>query len=437
MVTRSTLILAALALPLTAGLASPQTPNHRHPAPVPALSLASVSSAGAQGNGWSGAPALTASGRFVAFGSFSDDLVPGDTNGTWDVFVRDRELGVTERVSLHTSGAQPNGMCSFPSISDDGRMVAFQSVATNLFPGDANAAWDVFVHDRASGETRLVSRSSAGEPGDGPSQSAVLSADGSFVAFQSHATNLAPDPNGAVRDVFVHDLRTGETELVSVSDLGLAGNMNSDLPSISADGSRISFHSNANNLVPGDTNGMPDVFVRDRLAGTTRRVSVATGGVQASVHSYNSSISADGRFVAFQTAASLVPADDDGGFLDVYVHDLATGETLGITPGDPAFAPDETITLPSISGDGLRVAFQAVVIPYPVFAASQIFVHDRATGATTRLSERFGVAGDDDSTLPVISGGGGVVAFESRATNLVRGDSNNAADVLVHAPGGE
>jgi Tol biopolymer transport system component len=405
---------------------------------VPSLELVSRSSAGVQGASSSGGAALSANGRFVAFHSLSANLVAGDTNANWDVFVNDRLTGATERVSIDSSGLQAEGSSAYPSISADGRLVAFHSHATNLVAGDVNGTWDVFVHDRSSGETRLASRNFAGAPGNGRSEFPALSADGRTVAFQSFATDLANDPNGnLVRDVFVHDLWSGETTLVSV---GYPGNQGADRYSeaaaISGDGRLVAFHSSATNLVPGDTNGSIDVFLRDRLAGTTTRVSVDPAGAPGDGYGYQPAISRDGRFVAFVSGAALVPGDDDGGLSDVYVRDLATGETLGITATDPTFALNTAITHPSISDDGLRVAFQAVVENYPFFETSHVFLHDRARGITTALSRRFGEPGDGDSFGPSISASGRVIGFESRATNLVPGDANGTADVLVHLTGG-
>jgi Tol biopolymer transport system component len=434
----STYSLAALALISTAVPASSQTPARHAPAaaPVPGLELVSRSSAGVQGNSWSGGAALSAGGRFVAFHSISDNLVAGDTNNHYDIFVHDRLADVTERVSVDSSGLQADASSVYPSMSADGRLVAFASYATDLVPGDGNGTWDVFVHDRVTGETRLVSRSSAGVQGNGKSEDAAISADGRFVAFRSFASNLAPDPNGSlVMDVFVHDLPSGETTLASLGHQGEAANQNCDAPAMSADGRFVVFHSGSTNLVAGDTNGLTDIFLRDRLAGTTVRVNLDSAGMQADHYSFHPALSGDGRFVAFQSAAALVSGDDDGGFFDVYVHDVATGETLGITTGIPALALSAA-SRPSLSGDGSRIAFLALEIE-PLFeGTSQAFLHDRASGATVLLSQGIGRAGDADSALPALSADGRVVGFESLATNLVAGDTNGAADMFVRAAGG-
>ncbi len=233
----------------------------------------SVSSAGAEGNGFSNGPAISADGRYVAFDGEATNFVPGDTNGFRDVFVRDRQNGATERVSLDSSGIQGNEFSFDPSISADGRFVAFSSRATNFVPVDANFnRYDIFVRDRQSSATELVSLSSAGVQGDHDSNNPSVSADGRYVAFNSLATNLVPGDTNAKSDIFVRDRQIGATERVSVDSAGAQANGLCGIPMISADGRFVAFESDATNLVPGDTNGVRDVFVRDRQSGTTERV---------------------------------------------------------------------------------------------------------------------------------------------------------------------
>ncbi len=284
----------------------------------------SVSSAEAEGNYRSNWSSVSADGRYVAFSSLADNLVAGDTNGVVDVFVRDRVTGITDRVSVSGAGEQGNDWSNWPSISADGRYVAFMSTANNLVAGDTNGSWDVFVRDRVSGETERVSVSSAEVEANGGSGGAVnllaISADGRYVAFLSEATNLvAGDTNGS-NDVFVRDRVSGETERVNVSSAGAEANGPSGYSVISADGRYVAFMSDATNLVPGDTNGRADVFVRDRMAGETQRVSVSSAGVEADGRSDENSISADGRYVAFGSRASNLVPGDTNGTRDIFVR---------------------------------------------------------------------------------------------------------------------
>ena len=273
----------------------------------------SVDSAGGEGNGPQGSFSadISADGRFVAFESLHINLVPGDTNNTVDVFVHDRQTDTTERVSVATDGTQGNNESRSPAISADGRFVAFESVASNLVPGDTNNQFDVFVHDRQTGIMERVSVATDGTQANSfGSLIAAVSADGRFVCFSSNASNLVPGDTNNTVDVFVHDRQTGTTERVSVDSLGNQGNMISNCGDISADGRFVVSLSGASNFVPGDTNGFQDVFVHDRQTGTIERVSVDSLGNQANDHSFSGAISADGRFVAFYSSATnLVPGD--------------------------------------------------------------------------------------------------------------------------------
>src|SRR6266404_4977766 len=244
----------------------------------------------------------------------------------------------TERVSVTSGGTEGNGASLGSALSADGRFVAFDSAATDLVAGDTNGVSDVFVHDRQTGTTERVSVASGGAQGDGSSGligfafPPALSADGRFIAFISSATSLvAGDTNGAT-DVFVHDRQTGTTARVSVASGGTQANNVSSYPALSADGRFVAFQSDATNLVVDDTNGATDVFVHDRQTGATERVSVASGGgTQGNGNSGGffafPALSADGRLVAFQSDATNLVAVDTNGATDVFVHDRQTGTT--------------------------------------------------------------------------------------------------------------
>jgi Tol biopolymer transport system component len=227
---------------------------------------------------------------------------------------------VTERVSVDSSGAQGHGDSGYfrSSISADGRYVAFASDAPDLVPGDTNGSRDVFVRDRLNGTTERVSTDAGGVQGNADSHDPGLSADGRFVTFESLASNLVPGDSNAVSDIFVRDRLTGTTERVSVDSSGVQGNLASFAPSISADGRLVAFASAASNLVANDTNARGDVFVRDRLLGTTQRVSVSSAGAQASGASDEPAISADGRFVSFDCGASNLIAGDTNNDEDLF-----------------------------------------------------------------------------------------------------------------------
>jgi len=284
-----------------------------------------VDSNGNQGNNGAFSSALSADGRYVAFRSQASNLVPGDTNGFEDVFVRDRQNGTTERVSVDSNGNQGNffSLFQFPAISADGRFVIFISYASNLVPGDANDTWDVFLHDRQNSTTIRVNVDSNGVEANNGSSSfwASINEDGNFAAFGSDADNLVPGDTNGQNDIFVRDIQTGTTERVSVDSNGNEANGYSDAPRLSADGRYVSFYSDANNLVPNDTNGTTDIFVHDRQTGQTERVNIDSSGTQANSYSYGSDISADGKIITFSTSASNLVLGDTNGTWDVFVQD--------------------------------------------------------------------------------------------------------------------
>ncbi|MDP9226624.1 MAG: hypothetical protein M3P18_22850 [Actinomycetota bacterium] len=400
-------------------------------------SRVSVSSAGRQGNDSSDSSgqAISGQGRYVAFHSVASNLVVGDTNGSGDVFIRDRLAGVTRRVSVGPGGRQANEGSDTPAISADGRFVAFSSFASNLVAGDTNGAGDIFVRDVLAGVTRRVSVGSAGRPANAPSFSPAISADGLFVAFTSFASNLVPGDTNESGDTFVRDLLAGVTRRVSVGPGGRQSNGSSGdfPPSISANGRFVAFDSFASNLVPGDT-GWGDVFVRDRLAGVTRRVSVNRAGGQADGPSDTPAISADGRFVAFVSFASDLVSGDTNATGDVFVRDLVAGVTRRASVGSHGQADNFSFS-PAISGDGRFVAFSSDasnLVPGDTNATGDIFVRDRLAGGTRRAS--VGAAGqqaNEFSIFPAISTDGRHVAFLSYASNLVPGDTNATGDVFV------
>jgi Tol biopolymer transport system component len=281
----------------------------------------SITSSGGQSNGFKDDPGITGDGRYIVFSSSSSNLVAGDTNSKVDVFVHDRTTGTTSRVSVASDGAQSSDTSTKPFISRDGRWVTFDSVATNLVAGDTNALRDIFVHDRQTATTVRASVASDGSQSNGDSDDPTVSADGRYVAFESVASNLVTGNTNVKRDIFVRDTAGGTTELVSVDSLGGPSNNESRGAAISADGRWVAFMSLASDLVSGDTNGKRDVFVHDRQAATITRWSVATDGTQGNGDSTGPAVpSDDGQHVAFLSIASNLVPDDTNGTRDVFVR---------------------------------------------------------------------------------------------------------------------
>ncbi len=372
----------------------------------------SVDSAGNQANGFSDRAAISADGRHVAFVSEGSNLVVNDTNGTSDVFVRDRLKGTTELVSVASDGTQANnysGSMDFiwTAISNDGRYVAFNSAASNLVSGDTNSREDIFVHDRQTGETSLVSLDESGQQFPTHTFLSGFSSDGRFVLFDTADDRL-----------MLRDLVAGSTEFIA--------NYNG-LGSLSGDGRYVAFPSGDSSLVPDDTNGQQDIIVLDREMGTLERVSVDSAGKQASGGSLWPSMSDDGRYVAFMSGASNLIAGDDNGTGDIFVHDRQTGTTVIASVGEDGKPSGGDI--PAITSDGRHVLFRV---------GHDLFVHDLDSGAVEKVSvNSFGEDANDDVPRGIfapqaISGDGRFVAFDSAATNLVPDDTNGESDIFVH-----
>jgi len=396
----------------------------------------SVATGGTQGNDWTSYCSISDDGRYVAFGSYSTNLAPGDTNGTSDVFVRDRQAGTTERVSVANDGTEGNDRSAYPSISADGRYVLFMSSATNLVPGDTNETFDIFVHDRETGTTERVNVAAGGAQANGGGYPCALSADGRYVAFSSWASNLVPGDTNGVEDIFVHDRQSATTERVSLATGGTQGNLDSSSGSLSPDGRYVAFSSSATNLVPGDANLRSDIFVRDRQTGTTDRVSVATGGTQANESSYGPSISADGRYVAFPSDASNLVPGDTNDRRDAFVRDRQAGTTALVSVSSTGTKGNLSSGTRSISADGRYVAFISYatnLVGGDTNWVDDAFVRDLQSGTTQRVSvSAGGTQANAGSLLSVaISADGRYVAFESEASNLVPGDTNGVYDVFV------
>lgn len=336
--------------------------------------------------------AISANGRVVAFNSTATNLVAGDTNGLQDVFVHDRDTGQTTRVSVSSAGVEANntsGFLSAPSISADGRYVAFSSSASNLVAGDTNNNSDVFLHDRNTGVTTLLSVDSSGFQGNSGSSNPALSGDGQIVAFDSGATNLVPGDSNLSTDTFVHDRTTGVTTRVSVSSAGLQGDFGGSGPTISGDGQWIAFASSSTNLVVGDTNGFRDVYLHDRLTGQTSRVSLGPGGIEGNESCFEPSLSGDGAFVAYYSnATNLFPGGDaNGADLDSFLYERSTGSTTPISVDSVGTQSNDVAVVRALSSDGQFAVIQGIasnLVPGDTNVFEDIFVHNRLGPSLTK-----------------------------------------------------
>jgi Tol biopolymer transport system component len=403
--------------------------------------LVSVSSDEVQtSDGPSGFPSISADGQYVVFQSSASNLVPGDTNGQPDIFVRDRAAGTTERVSVGSGEEQGNGPSfdyyAHGQISADGRFVVFDSLASNLVPQSRSAHSNVFLRDRLSGTTRLISQAATGEEADGDSSASEISADSNYIAFVSSATNLVPGDTNGVPDAFVRNLATGDIHRVSVSSGGSQQNNGMlDDVAISAHGGNVAFTSYASNLVPGDHNAAPDIYVRE-ANGHTRRVSVSSDETGGDKKSGFPTISTHGRYIAFQSSASNQVPHDTNQNPDIFVRDLATGTTSRVSVTSDGAQANGGGVLPSISGDGRYIAFlseSSNLTDDPVTPHFHVYVRDRVRGVTSRVSmTRSGAPAERGDSHVAISRDGRHIAFSSFATLLlVANDTNQLRDVFV------
>ncbi|MGH8990867.1 MAG: DUF6531 domain-containing protein, partial [Acidimicrobiia bacterium] len=410
----------------------------------------SVASDGTEGDGGTWEATISDDGRYVAFTSDASTLVGDDTNWESDIFVRDREVGTTERVSVASDGTEANSYSGQPRISADGRYVAFISRADNLVSADNNWDDDVFLHDRVTGSTERVNLTSAGAESSNtallhPSNIGQLSmsADGRYVAFVTSANDLVTGDTNGSPDAFVRDRVAGTTERVSVASDGSQADAGTQFygVSISGDGRYVAFQSYASNLVPGWAE--LSIFVHDSVTGTTERVSVASDGSQANNASFEPSLSDDGRYVAFESAATNLVAGDTNGTFDIFVHDRVAGGTARVNVASDGTQSNTPADFPSISGDGRYVSFYSAagdLVADDTNAQQDAFLHDAATGATERLSVASDGTqgnGSSDTTVGVrtVSANGRYVVFNSWASNLVGGDTNGSADVFVRDRG--
>ena len=390
------------------------------------------------GGGLSQAPSLSADGRFVAFHSTADNLVPGDNNFHGDVFVYDRLTCMIERVSVSSAGAQGNLSSSDPDISDDGRFVVFESQASNLAPDTNGFALDVFVRDRLLDTTTLVSVDSSGIQPSDASLDPDISGDGRVVTFASLASTLVPGDTNGSADVFVRDLVAGTTERASVATSGaesVSPGFGVFDPVLSGDGQFVTFASIMPTLVTGDFNNARDVFVRDRLAGTTTRVSVTSSGSEGAAGAASSApaISGDGRYVTFQSSADLVPGDEtcDG----IYVRDLHVNSTSCLPLRPPGSGFMSNAIRPAINADGRYIAFSSPTSYVRGDTGEfDVYVYDRVINTIRRVSTapdgRQANSSVNEDTIG-LSADGQVIGYTSSATNLVFGDLNGTVDVFV------
>jgi len=418
--------------------------------------LISADSSGDRGNDNSENPSSSEDGRYIAFQSAATDLVTPDTNGGFkDIFVKDTQTGVVTLASTNADGVQANDHSLSPSISNDGRYVAFESAATNLIVPELTTLIEVadthiYVKDLQTGEVVRASSTSAGVPGNNNSVRAALSGDGRHVAFHSYTWNLVSGDTNTEIDVFVKHLDTGLIERASVDGEDGEANGGSHEPSISDNGRYVAFQSDATGLLPpvasdlsrmivaSDNNSRRDIFVKDMDTGAVVLASKRSTGAQTAEHSYHPSISGNGRYVVFHTMDSAVSGDSNG-VNDVFRRDLETNTTTRVSLDDGGAQHPDGGEFGDVSSQGRYVTFirpEGGITSLNQFGTTHVHVIDTVTSQVVRLSEsQAGVEGDGSSqdlgwSPPSISDDGRHVAFHTLATNIVSPDANFSRDII-------
>lgn len=411
------------------------------PTPVPTycdsiICRASLDSNDIEGNGASGKGGVRVSGngRYVVFESLANNLVVGDSNGFSDVFMKDMQTGVTTLISSDSLGIQGDGSTNSPSISFDGRYIVFSSESTNLVSGDVNGVRDIFLKDTQTGATKLISSDSLGIQGGGVSNSPSISFDGRYIVFSSESTNLISGDINSTQDIFLKDTQTGVTTLISSDSFSVQSNGHSRTPWISSDGRYVVFESGATNFVSGDMNGDQDIFKKDIQTGVITLISSDSSSIQSNSYSGYASISSDGRYVAFMSAATNLVAGDVNGMEDVFMKDTLTGVTTLISSDSSGVQGNNNSTASSITADGRYVVFHSKasnLVTGDTNSFQDIFIKDTQTDVTILISsDSTGLQGNNTSNIPSVSSDGSYVAFLSRATNLVPNDTNGVDDIF-------
>ena len=341
--------------------------------------LISKSTSGTLGDRYSYVCDISATGRYVLFGSDATNFVSGHTGTLFDLFVRDRQLNTTTLVSVSTGGAQGDSDSGCGSISADGRYVAFDSNASN-FGTDTNGVYDIFLRDRTNGTTTLISNSTGGTQANGYSGFQEISSDGSTVVYESVATNLVAGDTNGVKDIFAYDVATGTTTRMSVTSAEGQVTGLSEMARVNSDGTMVTFISYDQNIVPGKTSTAGDIILRDTVAGTTERVSVSSTGDEADDSSYYHDISGDGNTIVFQSEATNLTTPAAAGNTNIFVHDMDTGETTQVTVSTGGI-PSGTFNMdPKVSDDGMRICYlsdDSYLVPADTNGVRDVLLYDR------------------------------------------------------------
>lgn len=392
----------------------------------------SLDAGGAEANNASQNASFSPDGTTILFESLASNLVPGDSNGQWDIFTRNLGTGVTQRVSTDATGGQINGASNDAHFDGTGTRIVFDSTAADLVAGaNPNGQREIVVKDLGNGAVTLVSASSSGVAGNGASLNAAFSPDGHSVAFESFATNLIGTDSNSARDIFVKNLDTGQIVRASVDAAGDEPNGQSADVAWSPDGTKLVFESNASNLIPGDTNAAYDVFVKDLVSGAITRVSTAADGTQANGYSFHAHFTADGHGVIFESLATNLLPGTPAGVREVYLKNLDTGAVSLLSADSSGTAGTNQSYAPTQAGALTAFESNADLSGGGTPGRRDVYVRD-AYGADVRVSlGQGGAVANADVFHPQIAPDGSAVLYQSAANNLITGDANSKTDIFL------
>jgi hypothetical protein len=404
-----------------------------------------ITTAGEEFNDHMGFMSMSDDGRYIAFASWSNNIVANDFNDTGDIFVYDRQTNTYSRVSVSSLGEEADGGSDEVAISADGRYIAFTSYASNLVAGDTNGLEDIFLHDRQTAQTtRILLDYNGNEVTEGFFYMGIdMSADGRYISFESDATMIVANDTNGVKDMFVYDRQTATNIRISVDSSGNQANDHSTNGYISSNGRYVIFTSTATNLVAGDTNDIADVFRYDLQTGTIIRVSLVNGGGQAFYTGGGSSVqtgynlSSNGRFVIFMSNVNtLVTGDTNGDIWDVFVHDTQTLTTKRVSVSTGGAQANDISGAGFVSDDGRYVLYESFstnLVAGDTNNSFDVFMRDTQLNTTVRLSlTPTGGQINGSSGLGGVSADMRYLVTVSDATDIITPDTNNEKDIFIY-----
>jgi len=395
------------------------------------------------GNALSTTPYLSNDGRYVVFSSNASDIVLNDNNGNRDVFLYDMQLNTMKLVSKNNAGTgSANGASFAYDISADGRYIAYESSAADIVANDSNGTYDIYIYDAVTDITILASKSKLGTgTANSASKAPSLSSDGRYVTFYSSATDMASTDTDTKNDVFIYDRVTNVTALVSINtSLAGSGNGNSWNAKISKGANYVTFSSTSSDLVLNDTNNSTDVFLYDVTTSQITLVSKNTTGTgTGNGYSYSPMISSNGQFVTYSSQASDLVSADTNANQDIFLYDSQLDSNVLVSSNVTGIdSANGYSTCNTISSDGRYILFSSSATNITLISNNEgpetfdAFIYDRLSGTAVTVSTNgIRTGGACFTTSTNISADGKKAIFDIDVPNLVAKDTNSFSDIFL------